>query len=102
MSRLLSKLTIDVRAWYESIACSWLKKQASDLQQIRLIVDGTKIGFSHQLLIGSLPYRKRAIPIAWTWVKHIKGHNTPEAQLALLGYFRSLLPKRIDVWLVGG
>ena len=101
MSRLLSNPTIDVRTWYEPIARSWLEKQANNLQQIRLIVDGTKVGFAHQLLIVSMPYRKRAIPIAWTWVNHVKGHSTPEAQLVLLGYVRSLLPQGIAVLLVG-
>ena len=93
LSRLLANPAINVRAWYEPIARSWLASQASHLQQVRLIVDGTKVGFTHQLLIVSLAYRKRAIPIAWTWVKHIKGHSTPEAQLALLAYVRSLLPR---------
>ena len=98
LSRLLSNPMIDVRTWYEPIARSWLKKQASNLQQNLLIVDGTKVGFTHQLLIVSMPYRKRAIPIAWTWVKHIKGHSTPEAQLALLAYVRPLLPQGIAVF----
>jgi hypothetical protein len=71
------------------------------IQQIRLIVDGTKVGFAHQLLFVSLAYRKRAIPIAWTWVKHIKGHSTPEAQLALLAYVRSLLLRGIATLLAG-
>jgi hypothetical protein len=53
------------------------------------------------MIIISIPYRKRAIPIAWTWVKHIRGHSTPQAQLALLSYVRSLLPKGIAVLLVG-
>ena len=66
-----------------------------------LIVDGTKVGFEHQLLMISLAYRKRAIPIAWTWVDHVRGHSTAETQLALLAYVRSLLPKRIAVLLVG-
>lgn len=94
-----------------------------------MIVDGTKVGFAHQLLhrwrhangiahrirpralpegqhdatwlIVSPAYRKRAIPIAWTLVKHIKGHSTPEAQLALLAYVRSLLPRGIAILLVG-
>ena len=34
--------------------------------EIRLVFDGTKIGFGHQLLIVCLAYRKRTIPIAWT------------------------------------
>ncbi len=101
LSRLLSNPAIDVRAWYEPIARSWLASQARHLQQIRLIVDGTKVGFAHQLLIVSLAYRKRAIPVAWTWVKHVKGHATPEAHLALLGYVMSLLPEGTAVLLVG-
>jgi len=40
--------------------------------EIHLIADGTKVGFGHQLLMISLAYRKRAIPIAWTWVKHVR------------------------------
>jgi hypothetical protein len=101
LSRLLANPAIDVRAWYEPIARSWLASQAGHLQQVRLIVDGTKVGFAHQLLIVSLAYRKRAIPLAWTWVKHIKGHATAEVPLALLTYVRSLLPKGIAVLLVG-
>jgi len=101
LSRLLANPAINVLAWYEPIARSWLASQASHLQQVRLIVDGTKVGFAHQLLIVSLAYRKRAIPLAWGWVKHIKGHATPEAHLALLTYVRSLLPKGIAVLLVG-
>ena len=85
LSRLLANPAINVRTWYEPIAHSWLISQASSLQQVRLIIDGTKVGFAHQLLIISLAYRKRAIPIAWTWVKHTKGHSKPQAQLALLG-----------------
>jgi hypothetical protein len=101
LSRLLANPAINVQNWYEPIARSWLASQANCLQQVRLIFDGTKVGFAHQLLIISLAYRKRAIPIAWTWVRHIKGHSTPEAQLALLAYVRSLLPRGIAVLLVG-
>jgi len=101
LSRFLSNPSIDVREWYEPIARSWLEKQAKNIQQIQLIVDGTKVGYAHQLLMVSLAYRKRAIPIAWTWVEHVKGHSTPEAQLALLTYVKSLLPKGIAILLVG-
>jgi hypothetical protein len=79
LSRLLANPAIDVRTWYEPIARSWLESQAGHVQQIRLIVDGTKVGFAHQLLIVSLAYRKRAIPIAWTWVNYAKGHSPSPA-----------------------
>jgi hypothetical protein len=101
LSKFLANPAIDVHAWYEPVARSWLTSQASHLQQVRLIVDGTKVGFTHQLLIVSLAYRKRTIPIAWTWVKQIKGHATAEVHLALLAYVRGLLPEGIAVLLVG-
>jgi hypothetical protein len=41
-----------------------LEAQAKHIQQIQLIVDGPKVSFAHQLLIVSLAYRQRAIPIA--------------------------------------
>ena len=65
------------------------------------MVDGTKIGFGYQLLIVCLAYRQRAIPIAWTWVKHVRGHSMVRKQLALLAYVRPLLPPRAMVFLVG-
>src|SRR4030067_1771606 len=102
LSRLLANPAINVRTWYEPIARSWLVSQASSLQQVRLIVDGTKVGFAHQLLIVSLAYRKRAHPICWPGLHHIRGHSSPQAQLALLVYVRSLLPRGIAILLVGG
>jgi len=101
LSRFLNNPAIEVRAWYEPIARSWLTKQAYHLQQVMLIVDGTKVGSSHQLLMVSLAYRKRAIPIAWTWVKHVRGHSTASIHLDLLSYVCTLLPQGIAVLLVG-
>jgi hypothetical protein len=101
MSRLLDNAAIRVREWYAPIAIEWLEAQFRHLGEIRLIVDGTKIGFGHQLLIVSVAYRKRAIPIAWTWVKHVKGHSPASKQLALLAYVRSLIPAGAAVFLVG-
>jgi len=101
LSRFLDNPAIQVRDWYEAIARQWLKAQFAWLGEVRLIVDGTKVGFGHQLLMVSLAYRHRAIPIAWTWVKHVRGHSTGRQQLALLKYVKSLLPKKAAVFLVG-
>lgn len=101
LERLLANPAVRVREWYEPVARQWLEAQARNIQQIRLIVDGSKIGFGHQLLIVSLAYRKRAIPIAWTWVPYVKGHSPVRQQLALLAYVRSLLPPGIAILLVG-
>ena len=101
MSRLLDNPAIRVREWYEPIARAWLGAQYRNQGEIHLIVDGTKIGCGHQLLMVALAYRKRAIPIAWTWVKHVRGHSQAGKQLALLAYIRKLLPKGAAVFLVG-
>jgi hypothetical protein len=101
LSRLLDNPAIRVRRWYEPIACQWLEAQFQHIGEIRLIVDGTKIGFGHQLLIVCLAYRKRSIPIAWTWAKHVRGHSSAGKQLALLAYVRKLLPKGAAVFLIG-
>ena len=101
LSRFLDNPSINVREWYEPIARQWLKAQIHWIGEIRLMIDGTKIGFGHQLLMVAIAYRKRSIPIAWTWVKHVRGHSTASKQLALLSYVRSLFPCKTPVILVG-
>jgi hypothetical protein len=101
LSRLLDNPGIRVRDWYEPIARQWLEAQFRHLGEIHLIVDGTKIGFGHQLLIVCLAYRSRAIPLAWTWVKQVKGHSSASKQLALLAYVRKFIPLGVAVFLVG-
>jgi hypothetical protein len=101
LSRLLGNPAICVREWYEPVAREWLETQFRNLGEIRLIVDGTKIGFGHQLLMVCLTYRKRSIPIAWTWVRQIKGHSGSGKHLALLAYARKLIPRRAAVFVVG-
>src|SRR5512141_2188245 len=86
LERLLANPAIRVREWYAPIAKAWLARQVAAIGEIRLVVDGTKVGFGHQLLMVALAYRKRAIPIAWTWVKAVRGHSSAAKQLALLNY----------------
>jgi hypothetical protein len=68
---------------------------------IRLLVDGSKVGASHQLLMVAVAYRRRAIPIAWTWVRSARGHSGGWKQLALLAYVRQLVPAQAVVQLAG-
>lgn len=101
LDRFLDNPAIRVREWYKPIAMEWLEKQYARIGEIHLIVDGTKVGFGHQLLMVSLAYRKRAIPIAWTWVKQVRGHSSGDKQIALLAYVKTLIPPRATVFLVG-
>jgi hypothetical protein len=65
------------------------------------IVDASKIGAGHQLVIVSLAYKKRALPLAWTWVPYAKGAIATETQLALFKRVHGLLPDGAQVILVG-
>jgi hypothetical protein len=99
MRRLLDNGAIRVRDWYEPIAKSIIARLACG--EIRLIVDGSKVGFGHQLLLVAIAYRRRAIPLAWTWVKGSRGHSTVHKQKALLSYVHTLIPAENKVLLVG-
>ena len=101
LSRFLANPAIDVRKWYKPIAKAWLKNQYEHVGEIRLIVDGTKVGFAHQLLMVSLAYRRRAVPIAWTWVRHVRGHSSGKQQIQLLKHVGSLLPANAPIFVVG-
>jgi len=92
LSRLLDNAAVRVRDWYEPIARSLLERAAKGGGEIRLIVDGSKIGSNHRLLMVGLAYRRRAIPVAWSWVRSEKGHSSAYKQRALLGYVRGLVP----------
>jgi len=100
LRRLLQNRQIHVRTWYGPIAKALLESQAQH-GPIRLIVDGSKVSFHHQLLMVSIAYRRRAIPIAWTWVQGKRGHSSSVKQLALLRYVRTLMPKDAKVSVVG-
>lgn len=88
----LNNPQVRVRAWYRPLAEALLKEAARTSGLIRLFVDGTKIGNGHQLLMVSLGYRRRALPIAWTWVRCKRGHSSGQKQCALLAYVRELIP----------
>jgi hypothetical protein len=95
---LLSR--IYVRKWYGPIGKELLASQAKH-GQVRLILDGSKVSFHYRLLMVSIAYRRRAIPIVWTWVRGKLGHSSARKQLALLKYVHDRLPKNVSVSVVG-
>ena len=70
LSRFLASKVIRVRRWYRPIAEHWLQVQAACVGEVRLILDGSKVGAAHQLLMVAIAFRHRSLPIAWTWVHH--------------------------------
>ena len=80
----------------EPIARGILQRLAGGV--VYLVVDGSKVGFGHQLLMVAVAYRRRTIPLAWTWVRHSRGHSTAAKQIALLAYVRGLVPPKTQVF----
>ncbi len=101
LSRFLTNPAVRVREWYVFVARNLIHSMVQTVGEIRLIADGTKVGFNHQLLIVAIAYRRRALPIAWTWVRCAKGHSSARQQRALLAYVRGLIPENVPVLLVG-
>lgn len=101
LSRLLANRHIRVRSWYEPIASELLETAFNQGQVLRLVVDGSKVGNDHQLLMVALAYRRRTLPLAWTWVKGSRGHSSALKQCALLSHVKGLIPEGASVQLAG-
>ena len=101
LQRFLNNPAFRIRPWYEPIARQLLQAATATTGEIRLIIDATKVTAHHQLLMVALAYRRRALPIAWTWARKPRGHSSGHKQLALLHYVRSLVPPNARVFLVG-
>jgi hypothetical protein len=100
LSRFLANHRLRVRSWYEPLARALLQS-AAHTGQVRLIIDGTLIGRHHQLLMVAVAYRRRALPIVWTWVPSKKGHSSGQKQRALLAYVHHLMPAAARVVVLG-
>lgn len=100
LRRWLKNRAVRVRSWYEPVARSLLTAAAKQ-GTIRLLADGTKVGGRHRLLMIAIAYRRRALPIAWTWVPDQRGLSSSRKQCALLAYIQPLLPSSTRVVFVG-
>jgi len=100
MRRFLGNGAVRVREWYEPSARAVLRNAAAS-GSIRLILDATKVSSGHRLLMVSVAYRRRSVPLAWTWVRNSRGHSTTAKQVRLLAYVQSLCPAGVRIALVG-
>jgi hypothetical protein len=100
-ARFVANKHVHVRQWYEPIGRSLLAKAVHQQKQVRLIIDCSKVGNKHQLCMVALAYRRRALPLVWTWVRAKKGHSSGWKQLALLAYLQQFLPAEAEVIVVG-
>jgi len=101
LDRFLENEHVKADQWYQAKASAVLQAIHKSGGMIRLIIDGSKVGFCCQLLMVSVAYRRRSIPIAWTWLKHKRGHSTVKQQLNLVAKVQALIPEGASVSLVG-
>ena len=99
--RVVDNSKIRVRRWYEPISRDFLAAAAQSGRPLRLLMDGSKVGNGHQLLMVALAYRRRAIPLVWTWRKGTRGHSPTHVQIALLAAARRLIPDGCEVIVCG-
>jgi hypothetical protein len=100
LTRFLGNTLVDVRAVYEPIARELLAR-ASRAGRVVLIMDCTKVGFSAQLVMVSLAYQGRALPLIWTWLPYPTGHSLTATQVEVLSRVREWLPADAQVVFVG-
>lgn len=100
LRRFLSNAAIGVQEVYDPIAQELLHRAATS-GQIRLVIDSSRVGFGHRLLMVTLCYRRRTLPLVWTWIPHKQGHSQTRTQLALLREVKAWLPCTVKVVLLG-
>lgn len=100
LRRFMANEAIDLQVWYSPIV-EHLLSSAASAGHLTLIIDGSKVSSSHQLLMVTLAYRRRALPLVWDWVPHQRGHSTVEQQGHLLACLLPLIPLDVEVVLLG-
>jgi hypothetical protein len=99
LRRFLDNWSVCVRDYYRPVAESLVSVFRG--QQIRLILDTTKLGFYYRLMTVSLAYRKRALPLVWSVHRGKKGWVAVKEQIALLHWVATLIPEGSEVWVMG-
>ena len=99
LRRFLNNRHVSVRDWYHPLAQQLVNMYAG--HEIRLVIDCTKVGFHHRMLMIGIAYKKRTLPLAWSVHKGRKGHINVSEQLKLFRYIHTLLPRGSQVWVMG-
>jgi hypothetical protein len=99
-SRFLDNPAVRSRAWYEPFA-HWMLISAASSGRVHLILDSTCIAFGFRLVMVSVAYRRRSLPLIWMWERGLRGHSTSRLQMALLQAVADWLPTTIRVSVVG-
>lgn len=99
LSRFLDNGAVRPAVWYRPVARQLLTRWNG--QRVTVIIDATRVSARRQLVLVAVAYRKRALPLAWTWVPYYKGHVATEVQLVVLRRVQGLVPEGVQVVLIG-
>lgn len=96
--RWLKNAQVDVRTVYDPVAFGILG--ALRHTRLRIQIDRTQINESLNVLMVSVYYRKRAIPLLWKVLSH-KGNSTFKERNAVLAHLDQLLPAGCTAVILG-
>src|SRR5271165_479344 len=100
LRRFLSNEAIKVEEVYDPVAQTLLRRAAVS-GKLRLVIDSSKIGFGYQLMMVTLCYRRRTLPLVGTCIPHKKGHSQTSTQSALLREVKAWLDNSVQDVLLG-
>jgi Transposase DDE domain len=75
--------------------------QALAHSPLNLLLDATTAGRGCVILLVSVVYRGRAIPVLWSVVKGKKGHLPEDVHCALIRHLQEVIPAQAEVLLLG-
>jgi hypothetical protein len=99
-SRWTKNERINAQIYYLPYADALLKSLAVD-RALLLAIDGSEVGRNCLVLMVSVIYKKRSLPIAWIVVTGNKGHFPEETHVRLLKRVHEIIPQGADVIFLG-
>jgi hypothetical protein len=97
--RFLSNEHVDVKAYYRPFILPFV--QARSCRALPLIIDSSPAGRYCQMLMTSIGYCRRALPLSWAVRKGQKGDFPADTHQEVLDRAADLLPPKTKVVLVG-
>jgi hypothetical protein len=99
LRRFLANERVNVWHWYRPLATHLLQRLAA--HPLWLVIDSTKVGRGHRVLMVGVAYRRRTLPLVWSVHRGRRGQTGHQDQIALLRRLAPLIPERTEVWVLG-
>ena len=99
-SRFIQNQAVTYEAFFMPFARDVVVSLATN-QPLLVVFDGSTLGRGCAVLMASVIYGKRALPIAWLVKRGKKGHFSAEDHLWLFDKVRALIPEETDVIFLG-